>query len=213
MEELDLLKKDWKKNESRFPQVSEKEIYTMLHRRSSSIVKWILIISILEFLLWISLSFIMKDTRNAKIMDSYGVEHITIPLTIVSYAIIIYFLIRFYINYRKITTTDNVKTLMTSILNTRKTVSTYIFVNIAYILITIIVAFVLIFNHDQNLINLLHKSEENGKEAMFYLVYIGLSVAFMVIFCLIIWLFYRLIYGILLKRLRRNYDELKKIDF
>jgi hypothetical protein len=28
----------------------------------------------------------------------------------------------------------------------------------------------------------------------------------------VIWLFYRLLYGILLKRLNRNYKELKKLD-
>ena len=46
MEELDLLKKYWKKSEDTFEQVSEVEIYKMLHKKSSSIVKWILIISI-----------------------------------------------------------------------------------------------------------------------------------------------------------------------
>jgi len=35
MEELDLLKKDWKKNENSFKQVSENEIYKMIHRNSS----------------------------------------------------------------------------------------------------------------------------------------------------------------------------------
>ena len=50
MDELEILKKDWKKNENAFDQVTEKEIYGMLHKRSSSIVKWILITSILEFL-------------------------------------------------------------------------------------------------------------------------------------------------------------------
>jgi hypothetical protein len=213
MEELELLKKDWKKSEGNFPKVSEKEIYAMLHRRSSSIVKWILIISILEFALWMGLSFLLKDTRNAKMIDSYGVEYITIPMTVISYGIILYFFIRFYINYRKITTTDSVKTLMSSILNTRKTVSTYIFVNIAYIIICSVVALIIVFNNDANFINLLHKSEANGEVALFYLLYIGLALVFIGIFILIIWLFYKLIYGLLLKRLRRNYDELKKIDF
>ena len=50
MDELEILKKDWKKQESSFQQIGEKEIYGMLHKRSSSIVKWILIISVLEFL-------------------------------------------------------------------------------------------------------------------------------------------------------------------
>lgn len=213
MEELELLKKDWNRSAERFPQVSETDIYAMLHRRSSSVVKWILIISILEFVLWMGLSFLLKDTRSAQMIDSYDVKYITIPMSIISYGIIIYFLVRFYLNYKKITTTDNVKTLMATILKTRKTVSHYIFVNIAYIIICSIVAFIIIFNNDANLINLLHKSEANGKEAMFYLIYIGVTVAFIAVFCLVIWLFYKLIYGILLKRLRRNYDELKKIDF
>lgn len=213
MEELELLKKDWNRSAERFPQVSETDIYAMLHRRSSSVVKWILIISILEFALWMGLSFLLKDTRSAQMIDSYDVKYITIPMSIISYGIIIYFLVRFYLNYKKITTTDNVKTLMATILKTRKTVSHYIFVNIAYIIICSIVAFIIIFNNDANLINLLHKSEANGKEAMFYMIYIGVTVAFIAVFCLVIWLFYKLIYGILLKRLRRNYDELKKIDF
>ena len=37
MEELDLLKKDWKRNENSFEQVSEVDIYKMLHKKSSSI--------------------------------------------------------------------------------------------------------------------------------------------------------------------------------
>ena len=52
MKELDLLKKDWKKNSDSFEQISEKEIYKMIHKKSSSIVKWILIISILEISFW-----------------------------------------------------------------------------------------------------------------------------------------------------------------
>ena len=51
MKELDLLKKDWQKSDNSFEQVSEIEIYKMIHKKSSSIVKWILIISILEVLL------------------------------------------------------------------------------------------------------------------------------------------------------------------
>jgi hypothetical protein len=46
MKELDLLKKDWKKSTASFEQISELELYKMIHKKSSSIVKWILIISI-----------------------------------------------------------------------------------------------------------------------------------------------------------------------
>ena len=56
MKELDLLKKDWQKNEASFEQVTEKDIYKMIHKKSSSTVKWILILSILELVLWSLLS-------------------------------------------------------------------------------------------------------------------------------------------------------------
>jgi hypothetical protein len=61
MKELDLLK-DWQKNKDSFEQVSEIEIYRMIHKKSSSIVKWILIISIMEVLLWTSLNMILMQT-------------------------------------------------------------------------------------------------------------------------------------------------------
>jgi hypothetical protein len=48
MKELDLLKKAWQNETHSFQQVTEGEIYRMIHKRSSSIVKWILIISIVE---------------------------------------------------------------------------------------------------------------------------------------------------------------------
>jgi hypothetical protein len=59
MKELDLLKKDWKKRS--FEQISELELYKMIHKKSSSIVKWILIISILEVLVWTMLGFGFKQ--------------------------------------------------------------------------------------------------------------------------------------------------------
>ena len=41
-EELDLLKKAWKKDPHVYEQVTENQIYQMIHKRPSSIVKWIL---------------------------------------------------------------------------------------------------------------------------------------------------------------------------
>ena len=68
MEELDLLKKAWQKDTHSFEQVSEMEIYKMLHRKSSSIVKWILIISVLEVLLWTAISVLFNFDADLKKM-------------------------------------------------------------------------------------------------------------------------------------------------
>lgn len=213
MDELDKLKQDWKKNLVSFPKFSEQDIYAMLHRKSSSIVKWILIISILEFVFWLGLSFFMKDSQSTKQIESFEVDYITIPMTLLSYAIITYFVCMFYISYKKITATDNVKTLMANILKTRKTVSTYIIANIAYFILSFIIIFIVYFQKDPLLLDTLRKYEENGNGMMFYMIYIALAILCIGIFILIFWLFYKLIYGLLLRRLHRNYEELKKIDF
>ena len=57
MDELELLKKDWQKKEGLMPKLSYDEIYSMLWKKSSSIVKWIFIISIIEFVFWLAISF------------------------------------------------------------------------------------------------------------------------------------------------------------
>ena len=55
MNDLDLLKKDWQKPNT-FVQISEQDIYGMLHKKSSSIVKWIFYVSIIELGLGLNLS-------------------------------------------------------------------------------------------------------------------------------------------------------------
>lgn len=211
MEELELLKRDWKKNSENFPKVSETDIYAMLHKKSSSVVKWILLISIIEFAILLSLTFLLETAGTRKI-ESYLSHSVLIGMTVGDYAIMIYFMAMFYINYRKISTTDKVKNLMANILRTRKTVSTYIFVKIAFIIACFIIMFAAYFNNDPEMGALLQQSEENGKGSLVYLIYIGGTVVCIGIFVLCVWAFYRIIYGLLLKRLRKNYDELKKID-
>ena len=213
MEELDLLKKHWKKDESSFQQVSEQQIYKMIHKSSSSIVKWIFIISILEFLLWSLMSFFMKDSEVMRQFDEYHVEHIMTPFMIVGYIGLGYFFFQFYLNYRKITATANVKTLINTILKTRKRVQQYVWFNIIYAVASTIIVLCIQFNYDQKLIDLIKISEKSNKAVLIYGIYIGMSFVFLAVFVGLIWLFYRLIYGILLKRLYKNYEELKKIDY
>ena len=212
MEELDLLKKAWKKDEHSFNQVSEKEIYKMLHKKSSSIVKWILIISILEFLLWSGLSFCMKDGDAMKKFNNMHVDNIMLPLTIFGYVVLVYFFYQFYINYRKISVTDDAKKLIKSILTVRKTVNRYVWFNIIFGMVSIVVITLLQLNYDVDTIALREHYSLKGNSTTFYMFYAVFIVVFLAVFVLLFWLFYRLIYGILLRRLHKNYEELKKID-
>ena len=213
MEELDLLKKHWKKDEGSFQQVSEKQIYKMIHKSSSSIVKWIFIISILEFVLWSVLSFCMKDGEVMRKFNNYHAEHIMVPFMVIGYLGLAYFFFQFYMNYRKISATDNVRKLINTILKTRKKVTQYVWFNIFYGVLSAVVVLFIQFNYDQELIDMIKMSEKSSNSLLFYGIYIGITILFLSIFIGLLWLFYRLVYGILLRRLYKNCEELKKIDY
>ena len=55
-------------------------------------------------------------------------------------------------------------------------------------------------------------ASEQASESMFWFLIVVVSIVFMAIILVLIWLFYRLLYGILLKRLKENYNELKKLE-
>ncbi|MGK4567574.1 hypothetical protein [Flavobacterium sp. 3HN19-14] len=184
----------------------------MLHKKSSSIVKWILIISILEFVFWAAINYCLKDGDLMKRFDSMHVENIMLTLTVVGNVVIVYFFYLFYMNYRKISVTDDAKTLIKSILKVRKTVNYYVWFNIVFGIIGAIVVLTLQLNYDAETIAIRNKFIEHGSSTAYYAIVAAMSIVFIAVFVGLIWLFYRLLYGILLRRLRKNYEELKKID-
>ena len=205
IKELDLLKKDWKKSENSFELVSESAIYKMIHKKSSSIVKWILIISVLEVLLWTGISVFYNSDESLKKIKSENLIYYFKYLTELNYVVVAIFIYMFYRNYRAISTITSTKQLMGDIMKTRKTVQYYVWYNLGIIAISMILVFVMVFTADPKLHQLSSKS--NG-------------LLLLIVFCTIcilgvvglFWLFYRLIYGILLQKLYKNYNELKNID-
>ncbi len=212
MKELDLLKKDWQKSGNSFEQISEAEIYKMLHTKSSSIVKWILIISILEFLFWSLLDVFLNDDSYQNKLQKYGIENFMFAINIINYLVIIVFIYVFYKNYKTISTTDSTHQLMTNILKTRRTVQNYIWYNLAVITISIIISIVMVFYHNSEFITLMNNAISKGHQSLFIAISIGVSAIFIMAVIGLFWLFYRLLYGILLRKLYANYNELKKID-
>ena len=89
-DELDLLKKDWQKREQELPKLSYSDIYKMLLKKSSSIVKWIFYISIVEIVLWTVLALVTPNvSENFKISnqinDAMGLHNILIAINIINY--------------------------------------------------------------------------------------------------------------------------------
>ncbi|WP_396603316.1 hypothetical protein [Algibacter sp. R77976] len=212
MDELDLLKKDWKKDNDAYPKVSYNDIYKMILKKSSSIVKWIFIISLLEFAFWVILSFALKGTAYSDKMDELDINHILIPIAVISYVVLIYFFYLFYKNYKSISATDNSKALMESILKTRRTVKYYVIFNLASLTIGALLGAFYAFNHDPNFSSQLQAASANGEVFKFYAVIFMVTILILALAVGVLLLFYWLIYGILLKRLNRNYKELKKLE-
>lgn len=210
MDELDLLKKDWKQRGDAFPQLSENEIYAMKHRSSSSIVKWLLVISILEFAFWTILTIALSDDKYQVKLHRYGIEDMMFWINAVNYAILVAFIFVFYRNYRMISTTDSTRLLMKNILRARRTVQYYIWYNLGIVVVNIVLSILMLFIHNEKMKTLMESAAHKGHKMLFMFICCGLSLIFILVIIGLFWGFYRLLYGVLLRKLHANYRELKK---
>ena len=135
MDELELLKKDWQKQGQKLPKLTYDELYAMIWKRSSSIVKWIFIISIIEFALPHLLYLLPSAREGLSLYDELNLKYVILVMTILQYGIIFYFIFQFYQRYREISVLDNARELMRKIIRTRKTVKNYIIIALSFFLI------------------------------------------------------------------------------
>ncbi|TWO32587.1 hypothetical protein E1J38_006865 [Seonamhaeicola sediminis] len=208
MDGLDLLKKNWNK-EQESDKLSAKDILPMLHKKSSSIVKLLFYISVGELFFWIivnSIPYFTSDSYRERLNQVYS-DNIMVVLSVFSYVVIILFIYLLYKSYKSISVTDNAKRLMKSIINTRKIIKYYVLYNLIMVGISMIIGLYYSFHNDPNAVIILE--EMDGKGMMILIV---VSTVITSILIVLIWLFYKLIYGLLLKRLNRNYKELKKLE-
>jgi len=211
MDELKRLKKDWKEN-LKFPKLSKDEIYKLLHKKSSSIVKRIFVFSLIEFGFWTLLSFVIKDNEAQQRFDQYEMEHITLPLMVIGYVFLFCFFIMFYKNYKSISTTASSKGLMEQILKTRKTVKYYVIFNLLFLYVSIGIAMFIELNNNPDVTLRTAEFTASGDYYIFYGIMLVSTLLIMALLTAILLGFYYLIYGILLKKLKKNYKELKKIE-
>jgi hypothetical protein len=211
-DELELLKKDWQRKGENLPRLSYDQIYRMIWKKSSSIVKWIFYISILEFIFWTIINIIATDAEYFEEVKQIHMYEIDIVLNVISYLILIYFIYKFYMNYRKISVTDSSRQLMKTILDVKRTVTQYVWFNISLFTVTFIITFYASLKYLPEGKKIIENATQAGNGTLFWLFIIGVSVVFIAILLVLVWLFYKLLYGILLKRLRQNYRELKQLE-
>ena len=77
MDKLENLKDLWQNQPQTGRSYTKEDIYSMVRKRSSSIVKWILIISIIEFLLPYVLILMTDLETPSRIYAEYGLTNLT----------------------------------------------------------------------------------------------------------------------------------------
>ena len=202
MDKLENLKNVWQNQAITGLNYTKEDIHNMVKKKSTSIVKWILIISIIEFLLpYVLILFTDLEAPNSDLKE-FDLGNIYRNYTIFHVVVILGFIYVFYRNYRNISADNSVKKLLGDILKTRRTVKYYIYFNLILASVFGLNTFYIIMNSEagNNII------PENANATIFWVV----AILLFGFFILLLWLFYRIIYGFFLKKLQRNYRELRK---
>lgn len=202
MDHLEKLKGVWQNQNEPSIKFTRSDIFDMIHKKSSSVVKWILIVSILEFILPNLIVLFSDNTASKQLYDTYGLNGIITNYTILYVLIIIGFIYYFYKNYKNISADNSVKELLHSIILTRKTVKYYIYTNLTLAAIIGMHVFYKVFSSS----HFIEKLPPNTNMVMVWSITIVIFAFVLFLF----WGFYKIIYGFFLRKLNRNYKELIK---
>ena len=211
MDGLDNYKKAWNNQQEETSKLNSKEIYKLAHSKSSSIVKWIFIIGILEIIFWTAINFMVPESFYQVYKDLDLMNYLNIFM-VLHYVIIVIFLILFYQNYKRVTLLDNTKKLIQKVLRVRKTVKYYVFYNLATVFLSSIIINIIMFSDSTKLMKIMNPSNSALDINQVITVTVISQIIALLIILVLLWLFYRLVYGILLRTLNKNYKELVKLN-
>lgn len=216
--DLDSFKKTWQEQPVQ-QKYDNNEILQMLNRKSRNYVKYIFWISIAEFLFFSVLGvfyFFRGEESNSflKVLERLGAQktpevesnfdNTYLIIKILSLLVTAYFVFKFYQNYRKIRIEENLKGLITRIIKFKKTVNAFILISIVLLIAftSVFTAFIFYALNTQNI-------QPTNSDLTIVIVGIIVSTVLSVV---LIWLYYRLVYGIIIRKLDRNLKQLKEID-
>lgn len=216
--DLDSFKKAWQEQPVQ-QKYDNSEILKMLNRKSRNYVKYIFWISVFEFLFFsvIGLFYFFKGEETngfLNVLEKLGArktpevennfDSIYLILKILSLLVTAYFVYKFYQNYRKIKIEENLKGLITRIIKFKKTVNAFILISIVLLVAftSIFTVFIFYALNSQNV-------EPANSAVTIFIIGTVLSTGLCV---LLIWLYYRLVYGIIMRKLDKNLTQLRDID-
>ena len=216
--DLDSFKKTWQQEPAQ-PKYDSKAIESMLNKSSRNYVKYILYISLAEFIIILGANiyyaFLGDDTsdlmsvlKKLGINDSTNFEgtisHLYFILKIISLALTGIFVVLFYQNYRKINVESNLKKLILQIIRFKKTVQLFILANICLVILftAVLGIFTLSVLNEQRI-------ELSNPTLMGFITGLILTMA---ISAVLMWIYYRIVYGLILSRLGKNLKQLQNIE-
>lgn len=213
MDLLDDYKKTWTNQPETDKKLSALEIYKISQSKSTSIVKWIFIIGIAEFIFWFFLSFVATKMGALNLYEKLDLMWFLNYTTYFHYLVVALFLVLFYRNYSSISVVDSTKRLMKKILRTRQTVKWYVYYNLLSTIVMTIILNALIFKSPEAIKVFYGLDAINSIDTDQFLIIMIVSqiIVLIIMIAFLIGLYY-LLYGILLKKLNRNYKELEKIE-
>ena len=214
MDELELLKKDWKENKSDdFKNYTEKELFAMTKKRSVSIAKWVFIIALLELGFWFLIVCLMPSSSEDKeyyeaLNSSPLIKGILYVLgEFAVYLPYVFIGLLLYLNF-KIKREENPKKLMEKILLMKKCIQWYIRIFLGEVVVFFIISMILAFYIEYNTL------EGKELEELYFFAFIVFIPLLMIIFIFALFLrfIYHLVYGKLLHKLKQNYEELSRME-
>lgn len=214
MDELELLKKDWKENKSDdFKNYTEKELFAMTKKRSVSIAKWVFIIALLELGFWFLIGYLMPSSSEDKeyyevLNNNPLIKGILYVLgEFATYLPYVFIGLLLYLNF-KIKREENPKKLMEKILLMKKCIQWYIRIFLGEIVVFFIISMILTFYIESNSL------EGTELEELYLFAFVMFIPLLMIIFIFALFLrfIYHLVYGKLLHKLKQNYEELSRME-
>jgi hypothetical protein len=216
--DLDNYKKTWQEQDQK-ERYNSNEILNMLNKKSINYVKFIFWISLAEFIFFVAMTiyFLISNENDTSILDllpKFGltknqhleadIAHLDFIIKLISLLLTGGFVLVFYKNYKKITVESNIKQFIIQIFDFKKTVRYFIFSNIVLLIIFNVVVSYIIYH------NLQLQIEHLERKDLWLMAFTILSTAAFSI--LLVYIYYKIFYGILLNKLNKNLEQIKNIE-
>ncbi|GGG55565.1 beta-carotene 15,15'-monooxygenase [Epilithonimonas arachidiradicis] len=216
--DIDSLKKSWQ-DQVISDDYNQEEIEVMLNKKSRNYVKYILWISVAEFVIFGIINFIALfsnsfhtdftnilnklQIRNQNEVE-FSLDKIYNVMKVASLVITGVFVVIFYSNYKKINIEANLKKFIIHIIKFKRAVNLFIFSNI-------LLLFLFIGSSTAFIVFTIKKQNIEIDNPTFWSLIIAVIVSLLVCIVLVL-LYYKIAYGIILKRLSKNLKQLETID-